>query len=95
MGNEDSAAQMLENWPKEIADAQRKLRIRVSGREYERIRYGDEAMARRSPKKPECPGCSVHKGQLHVPRCYVEQCAACGDESLCCDCIDDYVDAQA
>jgi len=35
---------------------------------------------------PDCPGCGVAPGELHIEGCEVETCPACGGQYTLCQC---------
>jgi hypothetical protein len=86
---EYNGVQVTEGWPEKIIFAQSKTTDIICGIEYPRVPYGEEAVDYGADNHP-CGDCAVVKGQLHVPFCDVEQCAACGGQALSCDC--DYGD---
>lgn len=86
---EYNGVQVTEGWPEKIIFAQSKTTDIIGGIEYPRVPYGEEAVDYGADNHP-CGDCAVVKGQLHVPFCDVEQCAACGGQALSCDC--DYGD---
>lgn len=76
----------LENWEKEIAAAQLERMFVIGGRTLHRVPYGSE----RPPwRRTTCGDCAVRKGQLHVAGCDIEECPACGWQSISCGCRDD------
>lgn len=80
-----NGVEVVRGWPEKIAAAQLKPSVLIADVEYQRIRYGAEAEDWGAGSKP-CR-CAVTKGQLHVPGCDVEQCPACGNQMLSCDCV--------
>ena len=85
-----NGVEMIEGWPERIEEAQRVLEYFIEGVAYSRVRYGDESTDWDAGRIP-CHDCRVVKGQLHVPSCDVEQCPACGEQAIGCDCPrDDY-----
>ena len=82
--------EMIEGWPERIQDAQQVQEYSIGGVSHPRIRYGDESHDWDAARIP-CHDCRVIKGQFHVPSCDVEQCPACGEQAIGCDCPrDDY-----
>ena len=59
----------------------------IGGKNYLRVPYGSEKQDWNADKQP-CHDCRVIKGQLHVPGCDVEQCPACGGQSISCECLE-------
>ena len=60
----------------------------IGGKQYARVRYGDEADNWGADQRP-CHDCAVVKGQYHVPGCDVERCPRCGRQTITCDCAYD------
>jgi hypothetical protein len=87
-----NGVEMIEGWPERIIDAQQITEYSIAGVAYPRVRYGDESTDWDAARIP-CHDCRVLKGQFHVPSCDVEQCPACGEQAIGCDCSrDDYED---
>ena len=81
-----NGAQMAPEWPAKIVEAQAMLAYVINGREFGRIRYGDEDEDWGADDGP-CHDCAVVKGQFHVPfLCDMERCPACGEQVIGCDC---------
>ncbi|MET0752319.1 MAG: hypothetical protein ABWZ66_03050 [Pyrinomonadaceae bacterium] len=58
----------------------------INGKEFERIRYGDESDDWGADKH-SCHDCGVIKGQYHIPfLCDVERCPVCDYQATGCDC---------
>lgn len=76
---------MHKSWSSKILEAQEIKTIIINGKEYQRIKYGDEEDDRGAEEHP-CGDCAVLKGQYHVPGCDIEQCPACGGQVIGCDC---------
>jgi hypothetical protein len=72
-------------WPARIEKAQQITTYTIGGKEFGRIRYGDESDDWGSDRHP-CGDCAVVKGQFHVPNCDVEECPNCRGQVLSCDC---------
>ena len=79
-------------WPKQIERAQHEPYFLVT-KAYQRIRYGDEKYWGRKKLKAEhvCHDCAALPGQLHVPGCDMEECPACGGQSISCGCLHEAV----
>jgi hypothetical protein len=59
--------------------------IQVTGRVYERVRFGQES-GNRWEEFDFCPECGVSHGGLHHPGCDIEECLRCRTQYLSCDC---------
>ena len=79
-----NGAEMNEGWPERIEEAQTTTDYSIGGVAFPRVPYGLESGGW-DFERP-CHDCRVVKGQLHVPSCDVEQCPACGEQAITCDC---------
>jgi hypothetical protein len=68
-----------------VADRCTDAPIVIEGRSYQPIRYGGEPGF--GGVRRQCHDCEVRPGQVHHHGCDVEQCPACGGQSIACDCI--------
>ncbi len=57
--------------------------IVIDGHPYPPIRFGQESYPW---KMPRCGDCRVLPGRVHHHGCDIEECPACGDQSIGCDC---------
>lgn len=76
---------MTKGWTARVAAAQRKTTCRKNGKEFERVRYGNEEDDWGANNHP-CGDCGVEKGEFHVPGCDVERCPSCSGQMIGCDC---------
>jgi hypothetical protein len=81
------------DYAKRHAEAQAITSYRILGREYARIRYGDEVDARdwvaaRARQGMSCGDCGVQRGELHLVGCDLEQCPRCHGQAIGCACED-------
>jgi hypothetical protein len=79
--------EMNKGWPERIEEAQTIAEYSIGGVTYPRVPYGSESGCWNFDRP--CHDCRVLKGQLHVPSCDVEQCPACGEQAITCDCPSD------
>lgn len=80
-----NGVEVLEGWPERIQEAQEIPTYTIGGKEYSRIRYGDESEDWGASKRP-CHDCAVIKGQYHVLGCDVERCPVCKGQVISCEC---------
>src|SRR5262245_17291593 len=81
-----NGVKMLAEWPERISEAQEQPIYIIDGKEYQRIRYGDEIDDWGADRQP-CHDCGVVKGQYHVAYvCDVERCPVCDGQVIGCDC---------
>lgn len=74
-----------------FAEAQKVDAYEIRGRDYPRIKYGDESNW--TANTNGCHDCGAKPGQFHLPGCDVERCPRCGGQSISCGC-DDLDDSQ-
>jgi hypothetical protein len=74
-------------WAGEIRAAQLVRTIKIGGKSYKRIRYGNDYPGWKIDEYREtCHDCGVKLDQYHVPGCDVECCPGCGGQLISCDC---------
>ncbi len=76
---------MVEGWPEKIAEAQKQPTLTRADESTERVRFGDEQDDWGANEHP-CADCGVIKGEFHVLGCDGEECPACHEQLLSCDC---------
>lgn len=76
---------MIHYWPERIESAQLQATYSIGGKEFTRIKYGNEEDDWGADKQA-CHDCAVIKGQYHVPSCDVERCPSCIGQTISCDC---------
>lgn len=79
-----NGALVHKNWPKKIEEEQNRKTFRIEGKEYDRVKWGDEQ--EKYEDHTNCGDCGVLKGQYHVAGCDLEECPKCGWQRLSCDC---------
>jgi ppGpp synthetase/RelA/SpoT-type nucleotidyltranferase len=86
--DEDTIARgdMRKGWPDLIRKAQSEPSIWLDGKEWKRIRFGEEGGDHSSDA---CHDCGALQGQLHVMGCDVERCPACKNQFISCECNED------
>lgn len=60
--------------------------IVIDGRSYPPIRHGEETRFDWPDPPPRCHDCRVPAGEVHHHGCDMEECPACGEQSITCDC---------
>jgi hypothetical protein len=81
---------MIEGWPERIQQAQLESDLTLEGKSFARIPYGAESDDWGANEHP-CGDCKVFKAELHVPGCDVEECPACREQLITCDCTFDSI----
>lgn len=59
--------------------------LSVDGRNFDRVRYGDEKDHWEADYGP-CHDCGVRRGEVHIFGCDVERCPVCGGKVVYCEC---------
>lgn len=72
-------------WIARMEEAQRLTHVLIGDRTYARLRYGPDSPG--LDVKPECRGCYVPIGLLHVISCMSEVCPVCGGQAFGCPCL--------
>ncbi|QPC47371.1 hypothetical protein [Mangrovibacillus cuniculi] len=67
----------------EIAESQLFTNFTSRGKEYKRIKFGDEY---NWFKQTNCGDCAVKQGYFHALGCDLEECPKCGERVVGCDC---------
>jgi hypothetical protein len=80
-----NGARMIKGWPEKIQAAQLQTTYTIDGKEFQRVRYGEEQEDWGANQHP-CHDCRVIKGQFHVVGCDGEECPLCHGQVLSCDC---------
>ncbi len=71
------------------AEAQQTTTYTIGGREYPRIRYGDEGQDW-GANRQDFHDCAVHKGDYHLSGCDIERCPRHPErQSISCNCDDE------
>ncbi|MDR5699959.1 hypothetical protein [Agromyces aerolatus] len=83
--------QMHRAWIWKLVASQEYPSVRLDGKEFERIRWGQEPLWRSESLAGElppnyCHDCGATVGQLHGPGCDAEVCPRCGGQFTFCDC---------
>lgn len=77
---------MIEGWPDKIREAQKVKTISLKGREWHRLTYGQEQRGNYGPDDQPCHDCGALEGQYHVLGCDIEECPACHEQRISCEC---------
>lgn len=90
MGDKDlvsyNGIQMRRDYAESLQEAQRNTHYRVGDSLVPRIHFGQETYPMVTPGLGLCPCCSAGRSQLHEPLCEREQCPACKQQVMSCDC---------
>ena len=70
-------------------ESQRVASYLIAGSEFPRIRYGSETAQWGFDTDVQCHDCRAVAGQYHTIGCDVEQCPACGEQAINCECEDE------
>ena len=62
-----------------------------NGKQYKRLRYGEEGWGEPGQR---CPDCGALYGHLHHWGCDIERCPCCGGQMLGCECDDVYIEVE-
>jgi len=58
----------------------------MDGREYERVKYGEEKRCDFAEESPYCQSCGTPAGGYHHPGCEIEECPICKKTVFNCEC---------
>lgn len=83
-----NSERMVKGWPDKIEAAQLQATYVIGGKEYPRVRYGQE-QSDWGADRHGCLECRVFKGQFHVVGCGAEECPICHGQILICVCLCD------
>ena len=76
---------VVAGWGERLREAQGKRVYRIRRKLYERIPFGSDEGGKATDAE-SCRDCAAARGQLHVPRCCVEDCPRCGGQVISCEC---------
>jgi hypothetical protein len=74
------------HYPIEFVESQLITSLKIDGKEFKRIKFGDEQSQYDVYKQSHCGDCGVKEGYYHVLGCDLEICPKCGGQMISCSC---------
>lgn len=81
-----NGVEVVKTWPAEIVRAQSQVAIELYGKEFERVKRGEDPWRVVESPYP-CHDCAVLDGQYHVEGCDMEACPRCFGQLISCGCL--------